>query len=78
MNYLCHRCGYESNFKSNMKSHLDKLIKCTKNINSIGKSDSELYKLSLQPNKNKLNNTFLLKIFFNKNYIYGIFAKRIF
>ena len=58
MNYLCHRCGYETNFKSNMKSHLDKLIKCTKNINSIGKSDHELYKLSLQPNKNKLNNTF--------------------
>lgn len=56
MNYLCNRCGYETNFRSNMKSHLDKLLKCTKNINAIGKSDSELYDLSLKPNKNKSKN----------------------
>lgn len=67
MNYLCMRCGYETNFKANMKSHLDRITKCSKNINSIGKSDNELYNLSLIPNKDKSKNIFNCKIC-NKNY----------
>jgi hypothetical protein len=51
MNYLCLRCGYETEYKTNMKSHLDRIIKCTKNINVIDKNDKELYNLSLKPNK---------------------------
>ena len=51
MNYLCLRCGYETEFRTNIKSHLDRMIKCTKNINAIGKDDKELYNLSLKPNK---------------------------
>jgi len=53
MNYLCLRCGYETDFKANMKTHLDKKIKCVKNINSIGKDDKELYNLSLKSKRNE-------------------------
>jgi len=51
MNYLCMRCGYETEYKTNIKTHLDRKVKCTKNINAIGKDDKELYDLSLKPNK---------------------------
>jgi len=67
MNYLCMRCGYETNFRANMKSHLDRVKKCSKNINSIGKNDNELYDLSLNPDKSKSKNIFNCKVC-NKNY----------
>jgi hypothetical protein len=65
MNYSCKRCGYETNFKANMKSHLDRLKKCSKNISCIDKDDEELYNMSLNPNKS--NNNIHCKIC-NKNY----------
>jgi len=61
------RCGYKTNFRANMKSHLDRIKKCPKNINSIGKNDNELYDLSLHPEKNKSKNIFNCKVC-NKNY----------
>ena len=67
MNYLCMRCGYETNFKTNIKSHLDKMIKCPKNMKAIGKNDRELYDLSLIPSKIKSKNIFNCKVC-NKNY----------
>ena len=67
MNYLCMRCGYETNFRANMKSHLDRVKKCSKNINSIGKNDNELYDLSLNPDKSKSKNIFNCKVC-NKKY----------
>ena len=67
MKYVCMRCSYETNFKENMKSHLGRITKCSKNINSFVKSDKELYNLSLIPNKDKSKNIFNCKIC-NKNY----------
>ena len=61
MNYLCKRCGYVTNFKSNMNTRLDRKIKCPKNINVIDINEIDLYNLSLKPTKVKSKNIFVCK-----------------
>ena len=45
--YQCYRCNFISKQKTGMIRHLDRKIKCIKNIQSYKYSDDELYKLSL-------------------------------
>lgn len=67
MNYVCKRCGYETNFKSNMKTHLERRLKCPKNINVIDVNDIDLYNLSLNSVKDKSKKNFVCKVC-NKKY----------
>jgi len=54
MHYICLRCGYKTNIKSNMKTHLNIKNKCSKNVSAIGKNDKELYIGSLLPHNDNI------------------------
>ena len=66
--YICNKCGYKTNRKSNYISHLNKKIPCTKNkintietittnnINTNKKHEEELEKIKSEMEKYKLEN----------------------
>jgi hypothetical protein len=45
--YECKRCKFTSKFKNDIRRHLDRKIKCGKDLDAYNYSDEELYKLSL-------------------------------
>ena len=45
--YECKRCKFTSKFKNDIRRHLDRKIKCGKDLDAYNYSDQELYKLSL-------------------------------
>jgi hypothetical protein len=45
--YECFRCKYRSKRNSDMKRHLNRKVKCPKNIDSYTYSDEDLYNMSL-------------------------------
>lgn len=45
--YECKRCKYTSKFKNDMRRHLNRVIKCGKEIDAYNYDDNELYNLSL-------------------------------
>ena len=45
--YECYKCKYKCKRISDMKRHLNRKIKCPKNINAYNYSEEELYKMSL-------------------------------
>ena len=45
--YECKRCKYKTNTKTSMKRHLNRLKKCSKDLESYNYSDDEIMKLSL-------------------------------
>ena len=45
--YECKRCKFRSKFKNDIRRHLDRKIKCGKDLDAYNYSDQELYKLSL-------------------------------
>ena len=49
--YECKRCKFTTKYKNDMRRHLEKLIKCGKDLDSYQYSDEELYNLSLILNK---------------------------
>lgn len=53
--YLCARCNYNTTRKSDIKRHLERKVKCLRNINSFQLSDTEIYEKSIKPySKNEL------------------------
>lgn len=60
--YECKRCNYKVRRNSDMKRHLDRKIKCPKNIESYKLTDEEIYDLSMIINKdNKIKNIIIKK-----------------
>lgn len=47
--YLCARCNYNTTRKSDIKRHLERKVKCLRNINSFQLSDNEIYEKSIKP-----------------------------
>ena len=47
--YLCARCNYNTMRKSDIKRHLERKVKCLRNINSFQLSDTEIYEKSIKP-----------------------------
>lgn len=47
--YLCARCNYNTMRKSDIKRHLERKVKCLRNINSFQLSDIEIYEKSIKP-----------------------------
>lgn len=45
--YECKRCKFKSKFKNDIRRHLDRKIKCGKDLDAYNYNDQELYKLSL-------------------------------
>jgi hypothetical protein len=45
--YECKRCKFRSKFKNDIRRHLDRKIKCGKDLDAYDYNDQELYKLSL-------------------------------
>lgn len=45
--FTCYRCNYQTNHKTSMYAHLNKNIKCHKNINSMKYNDDQIIKYSL-------------------------------
>jgi hypothetical protein len=45
--YECKRCKFRSKFKNDIRRHLDRKIKCGKDLDAYNYNDQELYKLSL-------------------------------
>lgn len=45
--YECRRCNFQSKLKSDMKRHLDRKKKCSRNSNSLNYDEDEIYLLSL-------------------------------
>ena len=51
--YECLRCKYKSLRNSDMKRHLERKVKCPRNIESIKYNDEEIYNLSMIIHKNE-------------------------
>jgi len=72
--YECLRCKYKSLRNSDMKRHLERKVKCARNIESIKYNDEEIYNLSMVIHKNeKIDNDKpikkdLLCIYCNKSF----------
>lgn len=45
--YQCRRCKFTSKFKNDIRRHLNRKIKCGKDLDAYNYTDDELYKLSL-------------------------------
>lgn len=56
--YQCKRCNHKSNQKVEIRRHLDRKFKCSKNIDIFNYNDDILYELSLI--KHKINDDFNL------------------
>ena len=52
--YQCIRCNYIAKRNSDMKRHLERKIKCFRNINSFKINETEIYKQSLTLKKEPL------------------------
>lgn len=63
--YQCKRCNHKSNQKIEMRRHLDRKFKCSKNIDIFNYDDNILYDISLIKHKN--NDNFDLLSFLKSN-----------
>lgn len=65
--YICIRCNYNTDRKTDMDKHLKRKIKCaSSHIEIFNKSDDEIYDLSMKPHKpikEKINCEYCNKIF---------------
>ncbi len=64
--YECKRCSFQTNYKNDMRRHLNKLTKCTRNFESYKYKDDELNILSLQLVNSKTKSCICIGC--NKNY----------
>lgn len=49
--YECNRCKFKTKYKNDMRRHLDRILKCSKDLNAYFYNDEELYINSLIPKK---------------------------
>ena len=70
--YECMRCGYNTDKRSSMLTHINRKNKCPKKLDSFNYTDKEIYDLSL------LHHLIFKTPIFLKIFIYFIFNSSVF